>query len=253
MWLRQPERHRAVPPRRQGRVDSARASGSWSAAIPFYDKLRSARQGGAIGVVLYNHRYGDPQTAGGIPENISLGGGQPVPVLSLAAGDGEAMVEKAGQGGLTVAAQIQPSDFAVLDGTSMAAPVVSGVAALIWSVNKPLSNVALRQLLSESAVDLGAPGRDDFYGSGRIDAVRALAQGSPRSTCGDGTRNRQSEICDGAGSDGISCDELGYDGVSWRCAGLQRVVYRSDGGKLPLRPGGCTPFVTMLALDENFA
>jgi len=221
-------------------------------AIPFYDKLRSARQGGAIGVVLYNHRYGDPQTAGGIPENISLGGGQPVPVLSLAAGDGEAMVEKAGQGGLTVAAQIQPSDFAVLDGTSMAAPVVSGVAALIWSVNKPLSNVALRQLLSESAVDLGAPGRDDFYGSGRIDAVRALAQGSPRSTCGDGTRNRQSEICDGAGSDGISCDELGYDGVLGGAPGCNASCTGLTAGSCRCVPGR-TPFVTMLALDENFA
>ena len=37
-----------------------------------------------------------------------------------------------------------------------------------------LTNVELRQLLIESAVDLGAPGRDDAFGWGRVDALRAL-------------------------------------------------------------------------------
>lgn len=220
-------------------------------AIPFYDKLRSARQGGAVGVVLYNHRFGDPLTAGAIPDNISLGGGQPVMVMSLAAGDGEALVERASRGGLAVSAQVNPSDYAFLSGTSMAAPVVSGVAALVWSAYKPLSNVALRQLLSESAVDLGASGRDDLYGSGRIDAVRAMAQGGPRALCGDGVRDRQSEVCDGRSSDGITCDDLGYDGVLGGQPGCNATCTGLSAGTCQCVPGR-TPFVSTLALDENY-
>lgn len=220
-------------------------------AIPFYDKIRSARQAGAVGVLLYNHRFGDPQTAGAIAESISLGGGHPVPVLSLAAGDGEALVNRVEQGTLSVSAQVSPSDYAVLEGTSMAAPVVSGVAALLWSAYPSLSHVALRQLLSESAVDLGAPGRDDFYGSGRIDAGRALLQASPRGRCGDGIRDRQSEICDGSSTDGSTCDDLGYDGVlggqpgcNVGCTGLVTGTCQCVAGR--------TPFESQLSVDEDF-
>jgi subtilisin family serine protease len=62
----------------------------------------------------------------------------------------------------------------------MAAPVVAGVAALVWSAFPSLTAAELRQLLSESAVDLGAPGRDDAFGAGRVDAWRAILQGHPR-------------------------------------------------------------------------
>lgn len=220
-------------------------------ALSFYDKIRSARQAGAVAVLLYNHRYGDPRTAGAIADSISLGSGHPVMVMSLAAGDGEALVDRASQGKLSVSAQVTPSDYAALDGTSMAAPVVSGVAALLWSAFPSLDQVALRQLLSESALDLGAPGRDDFYGSGRIDAARALAQVTPRGRCGDGVRDRQSEICDGTSTDGSSCDDLGYDGVlggepgcNRSCTGLATGSCQCVAGRIP--------FESQLTVDEDF-
>jgi hypothetical protein len=96
----------------------------------------------------------------------------------------------------------------------MAAPVVTGVAALILSANPTLGNVALRQLLLESAVDLGAPGRDDAFGFGRVDVGRALDQGLPRVLCGDGHIDRDSEVCDGAATGGANCEDVGFDGVA---------------------------------------
>jgi hypothetical protein len=48
------------------------------------------------------------------------------------------------------------------------------VAALILSANPNLTNDEVRRILRESAVDLGAPGRDDYYGYGRVDARAAL-------------------------------------------------------------------------------
>jgi len=59
-------------------------------------------------------------------------------------------------------------------GTSMAAPHVSGVAALVLSRTPTLSNSYLRSILSSTAFDLGASGRDDSYGYGMVCAVCAL-------------------------------------------------------------------------------
>ena len=60
------------------------------------------------------------------------------------------------------------------DGTSMAAPAVSGVAALIVGKYGHMSPYQLRQMLQRSADDLGKPGNDDFYGMGRVNAGRAV-------------------------------------------------------------------------------
>ena len=59
-------------------------------------------------------------------------------------------------------------------GTSMAAPAVSGVAALVIGKFGPMAPQKLRHHLEQSADDLGKPGNDDFYGRGRINALRAV-------------------------------------------------------------------------------
>ena len=59
-------------------------------------------------------------------------------------------------------------------GTSMAAPHVSGAAALIWSTNPTLTRDEVEVLLVETADDLGPPGRDDRFGYGRLNVQRAL-------------------------------------------------------------------------------
>jgi subtilisin family serine protease len=64
--------------------------------------------------------------------------------------------------------------FHVEDGNSFAAPMVAGIATLALSVKPSLTKDELYDALKESAVDLGAPGRDDFYGWGRINAYDAL-------------------------------------------------------------------------------
>lgn len=69
--------------------------------------------------------------------------------------------------------------YAEESGTSMASPHVAGVAALIWSARPGLSVTELEAVLRSSAVDLGDPGRDNVYGSGRVDAEAALAEPVP--------------------------------------------------------------------------
>jgi thermitase len=61
-----------------------------------------------------------------------------------------------------------------MTGTSMASPIVSGAAALVLSRCQMMSAEQVRWRLRESAVDLGAAGRDPYYGYGRVDSFSAL-------------------------------------------------------------------------------
>jgi subtilisin family serine protease len=65
-------------------------------------------------------------------------------------------------------------DWAFYTGTSMAAPHVSGVAALVLAANPGMSGAQLRARLTSTAVDMGPPGYDTRYGFGRVDAYNAV-------------------------------------------------------------------------------
>ncbi len=66
------------------------------------------------------------------------------------------------------------NNYTYLDGTSMATPHVSGVAALMKSYVPELTNVDLELLLVYTAEDKGDPGWDNQYGFGRVNAHQAL-------------------------------------------------------------------------------
>jgi subtilisin family serine protease len=59
-------------------------------------------------------------------------------------------------------------------GTSMAAPHVSGVAALVWSRFPNATRDWVRDRLHSSTDDLGGAGFDVYFGYGRVNAERAL-------------------------------------------------------------------------------
>ncbi|MGY2130810.1 S8 family peptidase [Hymenobacter sp. HD11105] len=64
-------------------------------------------------------------------------------------------------------------------GTSMAAPHAAGVAALIIGKNGgQMAPNRVEAILRSSADDLGTPGRDAYYGHGRVNALRAVSGAS---------------------------------------------------------------------------
>lgn len=60
------------------------------------------------------------------------------------------------------------------DGTSMAAPHVSGLAALLFALHPDWTPQQLEEHMEKTAVDVGPRGPDDRFGAGRISIGRAL-------------------------------------------------------------------------------
>ncbi|MBH1712539.1 S8 family serine peptidase [Stenotrophomonas maltophilia] len=73
-------------------------------------------------------------------------------------------------------------------GTSFAAPLVSGAAALVWQRFPYFNNDLVRQTLLGTAKDIGAPGVDPVFGYGLLDIGRAI-NGPGRFDWGDVVAN----------------------------------------------------------------
>lgn len=66
------------------------------------------------------------------------------------------------------------NSYAAVNGTSYASPVAAGVAALMMAAAPTVSNSRIESLLYSTAVDLGAVGRDNYFGHGRVNAAAAV-------------------------------------------------------------------------------
>ena len=59
-------------------------------------------------------------------------------------------------------------------GTSFSSPLTAGVAALMMAAKPSLGSADIEKLMFSTAVDIGAAGRDIYYGYGRVDAAAAV-------------------------------------------------------------------------------
>lgn len=76
--------------------------------------------------------------------------------------------------GVEVNSTLPNNKYGKWDGTSVATPHVSGVAALVWSHFPNCSNTRIREALRQSALDLGETGPDHTHGNGLIQAKAAV-------------------------------------------------------------------------------
>ena len=76
--------------------------------------------------------------------------------------------------GVNISSTYPGNRYAGMSGTSMASPHVAGVVALMVAAAPAITPDEVRQALTSSATDLGVLGRDDHFGSGQVNAVRAV-------------------------------------------------------------------------------
>ena len=133
-------------------------------SVDFATKVSNCQASGGVGAVVYNNVAGD--FAGTLGTAATA-----IPSVTASQALGKELIGKVGQSA-TVA--VGPSNYANFDGTSMATPHVSAVAALVWTLKPACTAVQLRNSLNLSAQDLGTAGRDTKFGYGLVQAKAAV-------------------------------------------------------------------------------
>jgi subtilisin family serine protease len=131
--------------------------------VDFAVKVSNCQASGGVGAVVYNNVAG--AFGGTLGTTVTS-----IPSVTATDVDGAAMKAQLGQSA-TVA--IKANSYAYFDGTSMATPHVSAVAALVWSYFPTCTGAQMRSTLTKSALDLGTVGRDTKYGFGLVQAKAA--------------------------------------------------------------------------------
>lgn len=98
--------------------------------------------------------------------------------------DGHCVEVTAGGVRVMSAYPVANGTYGYMSGTSMATPVVAGVAASVWSHAPNCTGEQIRQALKLTAEDAGATGKDVYFGYGIVKADKALAYLATQSCSG---------------------------------------------------------------------
>ncbi|MDR6216511.1 S8 family serine peptidase [Deinococcus soli (ex Cha et al. 2016)] len=129
----------------------------------FEEKTANAVASGAKAVMIYNN------AAGAL--GMTLTNSYTVPVVGILQADGQALLGKLPTTGT---AAVTSADYESYNGTSMATPHVSAAAAVVWAAKPTLTNTQLLSLLTSTAKDLGTAGKDNNFGYGLVDPLKAI-------------------------------------------------------------------------------
>lgn len=139
---------------------------------------------GADGIIIYsNAARPGLQAPFMVDFNANISG---TPTVSVDRATGLDLATKAGQN--VSLSKVPNQNWEYYNGTSMATPHASAVAALVWSHHTNCSAAEVRSALGASALDLDSAGRDVRTGFGLIQAKAAVDYLATQS-CGGGTSN----------------------------------------------------------------
>ena len=112
---------------------------------------------------------GSPATSAMIPVSATEGGD----LLTSWSSHGSYVVLAAPGAGIWTTGS--DGGYRSMSGTSFSSPITAGVVALVMAAKPTLSSSQVESLLFSTALDLGAAGRDIYYGHGRVDAAAAVS------------------------------------------------------------------------------
>jgi len=149
------------------------------------DALQAARDAGAILIACSgNGGIGDADVSGpgASPLTITVGATNDDDERASFSGTGSALdVVAPGSGIRTIAYGSALDATSSFSGCSAATPVVAGIATLLLSLDPTLTHDEIAEILTTTAEDQvgppgeDTPGRDDFFGHGRVNLDAALA------------------------------------------------------------------------------
>ncbi|MCV2370948.1 S8 family serine peptidase [Roseateles oligotrophus] len=153
-----------------GTADDAGAAGKVClierGVVSFAEKVLRCQNSGGVAAVVYN------SLGRGMLFGTLGGAATSIPSIGTSSAIGATLKGMLGQSA-TVGVVPDPALYAYFNGTSMATPHVSGVAALVWSHFPKCSAKQIRQVLNASAMELGRPGKDPEFGFGLVQAKAA--------------------------------------------------------------------------------
>lgn len=138
--------------------------------------VRYAVQQGVMVVAATGNEYTSVDYPAAYPEAVAVGATDPSDTVSDFSNFGS-QVDLVAPGVdilSTVPREISKSGYADSTGTSMATPHVAALAALIMTQLPDASINEIEQMMKDTAVDLGAKGKDKYAGYGRIDFLAAV-------------------------------------------------------------------------------
>lgn len=139
--------------------------------VTFLQKATSCEKSKGVAALIYN------SNKGGFSGTLTQEGSKlKIPVLAISREDGEILLNSFINEKVSISiSNVFP--YARMSGTSMASPHVAGSAALIWRACPACVADQVADCLEMTALDLGKPGKDEFFGSGLVqtnDAYQCL-------------------------------------------------------------------------------
>ncbi len=144
--------------------------------ISFANKAQAALEANASAVVIFNNV--DGELKGTLENDLDI------IAVGIKKSIGERIVEvlkgnedNSKEAVVTLSVEVSASDYSYFSGTSMAAPHVSGVAALIRSTNPKLTAVQVKKIIKSSVIKVQVDGDlDNKYGKGIVNAFKAVKE-----------------------------------------------------------------------------
>jgi len=166
-------------------INNSWVASSCSVASALRGSIQSLRAAGIVPVFAIGNSGPDAGSAaspGDFPESLGVGATDASDAIAAFSSRGPScfgeIKPEVSAPGVSIRSSSGTGDYQVLSGTSMAAPHVAGTLALVLSAKPDVSVDLAETILQSTAKDLGAFGKDNAYGAGRINAFQAVLAAS---------------------------------------------------------------------------